>query len=158
MDLGRRDRRVFVAREGGMEFFVGHRVWVQREELSEVVGEAGLYFGKGDITREKFFEGGGFAISDAAGNDEIEVAEVGGDVVSEAVGGDPAANVDTNGGEFFFHGTCLDPNAGFAGDAIGGEAEIGRGADHGFFAVADLPAYNAFYIAEIEDGITDDLA
>ena len=55
-----------------------------------------------DTALEKFFEGGGFAVGDAAGNDEVEVTQIGGDVVGKTVGGDPAADVDANGGEFFF--------------------------------------------------------
>lgn len=77
---------------------------IKGEEFGEVVGEAGLYFGKGNIARKEFFERGGFAISDAAGNDEVEVAKVGRDVVGETVGSDPAADMNTDGGEFLFGG------------------------------------------------------
>src|ERR1700720_4489593 len=106
-----------------------------------MVNEARLYFVEQNVAVEEFFEGGGFAVGDAAGNDEVEVAEVGGDVVGKAVGGDPATDVDADGGEFFFGDIArrLDPDAGFAGDAIGGDAEIGGGADHGFFERPDVP-------------------
>ena len=53
---------------------------------------------------------------------------------------------------------ALYPDAGFAGNAISGDAEIGRGANHGFFECADVPADIAFDFVEIEDGIADDLA
>src|SRR5215469_18043282 len=74
--------------------------------------------------------------------------------------GDPAADVDTNGRELFLGDAArrLDPDAGFAGDAIGGDAEVGRGADHGFFQSADVPVNIAADAVEIENGIADDLA
>ena len=122
--------------------------------------EVRLCFVERDVAVEEFFEGGGFAVGDAAGNDEVEIAEVCGDVEGEAVGGDPAADVDTDGGEFFFGDIAgrLDPDAGFAGDPIGGDAEIGGGTDHGFFEGADVPVNIAADWIEIEDGIADDLA
>ena len=125
-----------------------------------MVDEARLYFFQREIAVEEFFEGGGFAVRDAAGDDEVEVAEVGGDVECEAVGGDPAADVDANSGEFFFGDIAngLDPDASFAGYAIGGDAEIGGGADHGLFEGADVPVDVAPNGIEIKDWITDDLA
>jgi hypothetical protein len=123
-----------------------------------VVAEARFYFSEGDGALEEFFKGSGFAIGDAARDDEIEIAEIGRDIVSETVGGDPAADVDADGSEFFFLGSGLDPNAGFARDAVSGDAEIGGGPDHGFFEGAHVPAYVTLDFVEIEDGITDDLA
>jgi len=135
---------------------------VKGEENGQVAGEAGLYFVQGDSAGEQCFERGGAAIRNAAGDDQIEVAKVGGDVVGETVGGNPAADVDADGGEFSFGGVraCagLDPDASLTGDAIRGDTEIGRGTDHGFFERADVPADVAFDVAEIEDGIADDLA
>src|SRR5579862_7668491 len=98
------------------------------------MGEAGFDFVEGDGAMEELFEGGGFAVGDAAGNDEVEIAQVGRNVVGKAVGSDPAAQVHADGGEFFFGdgGGWLDPDTGFTGDAISGDAEIGGGADHGF--------------------------
>lgn len=59
--------------------------WSERKEFGKVVSQAALYFGEGDVTEEKFFEGGGFAVGYATGNDEVKEAEVGGDVVGETV-------------------------------------------------------------------------
>jgi len=125
-----------------------------------MVNEARLHFVERDVSVEEFFEGSGFAVGYAAGNDEVEVAEVGGNVVGEAVGGDPAADVYADGGEFFFGNIArrLDPNAGFAGDAVGGDAEIGGGPDHGLFEGADVPVNVAADGIEIENGVADDLA
>jgi hypothetical protein len=131
---------------------------IEGEEIGEVVGEARFCLVERDSAGEEFFERGGLAIGDAAGNDKIEVAEVGGDVVSEAVRGDPAADVNADGGEFLFAGAVLHPDAGFAGNAIGGHTEIGAGADHGLFEGANIPADVAFDVAEVKDGIADDLA
>jgi len=118
----------------------------------------GFYFVQGDGALEEFFERGGFAVSNAARDDQIEVAQIGGDVVGEAVGSDPAADVDADGSEFFFRGSGLDPDARFTRDAIRGNTEVGGGTDHRFFEGADIPANIAFDFVEIEDGITDDLA
>ena len=132
----------------------------ERKELGEILSQARLYLVQRDIAVEKFFEGGGFAVGDAAGNDEVEVTEVGGDVEGKAVRGDPAADMDADGGEFFFGDIAggLDPDAGFAGDAVGGDAEVSGGADHGLFESADIPVNVAADGIEIEDGVANDLA
>ena len=105
--------------------------------------------------------------ADAAGNDQVEITQVGGNVVGETVGSDPAADVHADGGEFFFGSGyslsfCwlsgwMNPDAGAAWDAKGREAEIGGGADHHFFEGADIPVDITFYRAEIEDGVANDL-
>jgi hypothetical protein len=124
-----------------------------------MVSETRLYFFERDVAVKEFFEGSGFAVGDAAGNDQVKIAEVGGDVEGETVGGDPAADVDADGGEFFFGDIArrLNPEAGFAGDAMGGDAEIGGRADHDFFEGADVPVNVAADGIEIENGIADDL-
>jgi len=57
----------------------------------EIEGMAEFFLHRGDRLR-----------SDAARDDEIEVAEIGVDVESEAVGSDEAGNVDADGGELGF--------------------------------------------------------
>ena len=130
------------------------------EKFGEMVRETGLYLRESDVAVEEFFEGCGFAVGDATGNDEVEVAEVGGDVEGEAVGSYPAADVDADGGEFFLWDIArrMNPDAGFAWDAIRGDAEIAGGADHGLFERADVPVDVAADGIEIEDGVADDLA
>lgn len=125
-----------------------------------MVGKTRPNFVERDIALEELFEGGGFAVGDAAGNDEIEITQVGGDVIGKAVRGDPAADVDADGGEFFLGGIArrLDPDAGFAGDAISGDAEIGGGSNHGLFEGTDVPVNVAADKTEIENGIADNLA
>lgn len=120
----------------------------------------GFDFIERNVALKEFFERSSFAIGNAAGNDQIEVAEIGGDVKGQAVGSDPAADVDADGGEFFLGDIVggLDPDAGLAGDAIGGDAEFSGGADHGFFERADVPVDVAADAIEIENGIADDLA
>jgi hypothetical protein len=68
--------------------------------------------------------------------------------------------VHTDGGELFFGNIAgrLNPDAGFAGNAISGNAEIGGGADHGFFEGADVPVDVAADAIEIENRVADDLA
>ena len=72
------------------------------EDFGEVVREVGAGCVEGNGAAEGAFEGGGAFALDAAGDDEVEEAEVGGDVEGEAVGGNPAAEVNAEGGEFFF--------------------------------------------------------
>jgi len=67
-----------------------NRAGGERKEFGEMVGQTRLCFVERDVAVEEFFEGGGFAVGDAAGNDEVEIAEVGGDVEGETVGGDPS--------------------------------------------------------------------
>ena len=132
----------------------------ERETFRKLKGKPRLDFIELDVAAEKLFERGGFAVSDATGNDEIEEAEIGGDVVGKTVGGDPAADVDTDGSEFFFRDSAgwLDPDAGFAGDTKGRDAEVRGSTNHGFFERADVPVHVAADAIEIEDGVTDDLA
>src|SRR5215469_7355453 len=72
---------------------------------------------------------------------------------------DPAADVHADGGKFFFGNAAggFNPNAGFAGDAIGRDTELGRSAHHGFFKSADVPVNVATDAVEIQNGIADDL-
>ncbi len=119
--------------------------------------EVRFHFGERDGALEKLFEGGCFAVSDAAGDDQIKVAKVGGNVVGEAVRSDPTTDVDADGRKLFFRGNRLHPDAGFAGNAISGNGELGRGAGHDFFEGADVPADVALDFLEIEDGVANDL-
>ena len=125
-----------------------------------MVNEARFDLTERNVAVEDFFEGGGFAVGDAAWNDEVEITKVGGDVEGEAMGGDPAADVDADGRKLFFGDVAgrMNPDPGFAGDPIGGDAEIGGGADHGFFEGADIPVNVAADKIEIENGVADELA
>ena len=75
---------------------------MQRKKLREVADESRFDFGESDTAVEEFFEGGGFSFGDTAWNDQVEITQVGGDVVREAVGSDPTSDVHADGGEFFF--------------------------------------------------------
>ncbi len=148
----------FYGDESSKEFIECNGEKLKTEKLGEVLKQARFHFGQGDGTVEEFFERSGFAFSDAAGDDEIEVTEIGGNVIGKAVRSDPAADVHADGGELFFRGRGGNPDAGLAGDAIGGDAEISRGADHDFFESANVPMNVLPDARKIEDGIADDLA
>ncbi len=75
---------------------------IAAKQFGEMVDQAGLYFVESYGAIEEFFERGGFAVSYAARNDQVEIAKIGGDVEGKAVRSDPAADVDADGGEFFF--------------------------------------------------------
>ncbi len=127
------------------------------------------------------FEAGDGAVGDAAGVDEGEVAEVGGYVEGETVGGDAAGDVNADGADLalavrmvFVHGgtglvrRAADrraPDAGETADAAGGDAVDSAEADEGFFHEADKvdgaktgAAAGVAEAAEVEDGIADELA
>ena len=87
--------------EAGKELVFRNRPRAKSEDFGQVVGEARLHFLGGNIAAEESFKGGSFAVGDAARNDEIEIAQVGRDVVGKAVGSHPAADVDADGGKFF---------------------------------------------------------
>jgi len=155
------------------------------EDCAEVAGDG---FGDGvEIERAAEFplHRGDGVRSDAAGDDEVEVAEVGVDVEGETVGGDEAGDVNADGGKLGI-GFC--PDAGEAVEAFGGDGEVGRGANEDFFEAADEVddadvladrrasldrtaeggrpymviakhrLFDARESAEVEDGIADDLA
>lgn len=107
-------------------------------------------------------DAGDGAVADAARHDELEVAQVGGDIKSEPVGSNAARDVDADGGDFFL-GDCAGgkgPDAGASGNALGGNAKVRAGADEGFFEEADVVdgSKSRGKATEIEDGIADELA
>jgi hypothetical protein len=67
--LGKRERREELLRGGG--------TGSERKKIGKVPGEARFYFLDRDASRKQFFKGGGLAVGDAAGNDEVEIAQVG---------------------------------------------------------------------------------
>ncbi len=142
------------------ELLWGNLAGSEREKFGEVLNEEGLYLVERDVALEKFFESRGFAIGDAAGNDKVEETQVGCDVVGKAVRSDPAADVHADSRKFFFprisHG--LHPDAGFAGNAVGPNAEISGGTHQGLFECADIPVDIAADALEIENRVADDLA
>src|SRR4051812_31914566 len=87
---------------------------------------------------------GGDWLGEAAGDDVLEIGEVGVDVEGEAVGSYPAAEVDSDGGDF----AVADPDAGEFGDAAGVDAVFAEGVDDGLFEGADVGADVALPVAE----------
>ena len=125
-----------------------------------MVDEAGFYFVQGNVAVQELFKRSGFAVGDAAGNDQVEVAKVGGNVEGEAVRSDPATDVNADSGKFLFGNIFwgLEPDAGLAWDAKCSDAEIGGSADHGFFERADIPVNVTADGIKIKDRVADDLA
>jgi prepilin-type processing-associated H-X9-DG protein len=113
------------------------------------------------------FEGGDGAIRNAAGDDPVEVAEVGGDIEGESVGGHSLRDVNANGGNFLFADGAAgqSPDAGEFADALGRNAEVLTGVDEGFFDEADEvdrakvgTTFAGEITAQVEDGVADELA
>lgn len=144
-----------------------------REDVAELagglMGEV-LKRGKGDTFRDLKIEAGDWLVGDATRVDELEVAQVGGDVEGESVGGDPAGDVDADGADFSLAtGSWLGvmeaaPDARKPGDASGANAIDTAEADQGFFHHADkvhgteAAAFGILKAAQVEDGVADELA
>ena len=141
----------------------------------------------GFAARDFIFQAGHRTVGDAAGIDEGEVAQVGGHVEGESVGGDAAGDVDayctdlppSRSGAWRFGGDwCRTlrlicrrlrrgkaaPDAGKAADASGLQAEFGAQADEGFFHEAhevhraEPTAVGVAQAAQVKDGVADKLA
>lgn len=106
-------------------------------------------------------EAGNGAIGDAAGNDEVEVTKIGGDVEGESVGGDAAGDVNADRRDFLLlDGSAGEgPDAGASGDALSRDAEVGTGQDQGFFEATDVVDGSKARgeAAEVEDRVADEL-
>jgi len=148
---------LFEMRESGKQLLAGRQVRGERKHIGEVLREARLDFGKRDAAGEKLFERRGFAVDDATRNDEVEMTQVGRNVVGQAMRSDPTADVHANGGKFLFAVASGYPDAGFARNAVSGDTEIGTGTDHGFFESANVPSDISLDIGEVQNGIADDL-
>ena len=142
------------------------------EDTAEVAGggvAGGFHGGRrrdcGGVGLE--FEAGDLAVGDAAGDDPLEVAQVGGDVEREAVRGDALRDVDADGGDLLLRDAAAGdgPDAGELADALREHAEVAAGADEDLFEQADevdraeVRALLAGEVAaQIEDGVADELA
>src|SRR2546423_1503099 len=117
-------------------------------------GQGGGDFAKIDRAAKKLFKRSGFAAGDAAGNDQVEVAQIRGNIVGETVRSNPAAEVYADSTELFgsgqwpravwgrrvASGECRGmaylgfyPDACLARFANRGDAVIGACADHHLF-------------------------
>ena len=110
---------------------------------------------------------GNFAIRNAAWNDPLEVAKVGGHIEREAVRGDALRDVDADGSDLLLLNTASGerPDACAFAYALGHHAEVAAGADEDLFEHSDEvdgAKVRAFFArevpAQIDDGIADELA
>ena len=124
-------------------------------------------------TPQRPLKGGDRPGRDAAGDNEIEILEIGVHVQREAVRRDAARNVHADGGDLGLRlrgrgrprHIDLRPNSGHAGHSLGRDAEIGAGADQRFFqpphiihrAQRFLLPVRAEKAAQIEDRVADQL-
>src|SRR6266566_2761928 len=112
-----------------------------------------------DAPVQQLFERGRLAVRNAAGDDEVEIAQVGGNIVGEPVRSDPPADVHANRGEFFGSAARGSrPNAGFTRFAPGFDAELGGSADHRFFEHAHVPDHVPANLGKVQDRVADDLS
>src|SRR5580658_4093091 len=103
---------------------------------------------------EKLLNTGCGAAGQAAGDDQVEIAQVGGDVQGEAMQGGAAADADADGADF----SEVGPDSDGAGFAAGGDCETLQRGDHRVFEGADVSADGQGVIVEADDGVDHDLA
>lgn len=105
-------------------------------------------------------------VGDAAGDDPVEVAKVGGDVECEAMRGDGLGDMHTDGRNLLFVNAAAGegPDAGKLADALRGYGEVLAGQDECFFHQANKIDWSEMrsalagqVAAEVEDGIADEL-
>ena len=105
--------------EGGEVFDWCDRLVEDCAELLRGLMRQCFETGQNDAGFDFMLKAGDGVIADATGDDQIEVAQVGGDVEGEAVGGDAAGDVNTNGGDFALQ----------VGGSIGSCSRLGQRAD-----------------------------
>src|SRR5690606_13575036 len=137
------------------------------EAVGEVGEEAGRRLVPAHRPAELPLERGDAPVGDAAGDDEVEPAEVGVEVEGEAVHADPAAAADAEGAHLPLVAPAVgpDPDAGAALDAAGGEPVVGAGPHDGLLELAEeavdvraAPAVGVAEAVEVEDGGGDELS
>ena len=112
-------------------------------------------------------EAGHLPVGDAAGNNPLEIAEVGRDVEGEAMRSDTLRDMNADRGDLLlrYRAACKSPNASATADPLRGHAKIATGADEYLFEKADeidraeVRAALAREIAtQVDDWIADKLA
>src|SRR5579871_4512831 len=96
----------------------------------------------------------GDGLTQPAGHDVLKIGQVCRMMQREAVGGDPAADVNTDGSHFLF--VC--PNAGKAFDVAGFNSEFSQRVDDCLLDGANKTNHVALPFSQIENGVTDDLS
>ena len=95
---------------------------------------------------------------EAAGVDESEPIEIGGDVEGEAMHGDSVGNFDSNGTYFPLSGcSYATPHSGGILDTTGLNTEVGTCVDNRLLEAADVGFHSETAVAESQDRIGDEL-
>src|SRR5262249_25129252 len=89
---------------------------------------------------------------------EIEVAQIGRDVIGETVRRYPAADVHAYCAKLLFARACLHPDSSLAGYAKRGRTEIRSGANHYFLEPAHIPHHVAVDGSSVQQGASASLA
>src|SRR5207249_2197035 len=93
------------------------------------------------------------AIRNSAGNDEVEVIEIGGDVEGKSVAGDPAGKPHADGRQLF----PTYPDAGQSWNPFSLDSEIGRCPNQHILQIAHVTVHVTAIGLQIENRIADDL-
>src|SRR5262249_5179706 len=107
---------------------------------------------------QKFFQRCGFARRYATRNDQVEIAQVGGDIVCKTMRRDPTADVHTDCADLLRSISFADPDSRLSRFAASGNAKLRGRANHGLFQHTHIPMDVAPNRIEIDDWIANNLA
>ena len=91
-------------------------------------------------------------------HNEVKEAQVGRNIVGKSVRSDPAAQVHSQSGEFFFARRSAHPNTMLLSQALSHDSKIRRRLNHDFLELLHIPANVPAMIRQVQDRISDDLA
>src|SRR5438309_613153 len=136
----------------------------QSKSIAESGAQTRDRVGARDWAPEQLFQRRNAAAGDAARGDQIEKAQIGGNVAGESVGSHPAADVHADGAQFFFTngtgiaaGASSNPHARASRNAESANAEAGSSLNHGLLELAHVPHDVTPNSVQVENGIADDL-
>src|SRR5262249_16115766 len=116
-------------------------------------GQPVLDAGELDSAAEEPAEGGDAAVGGPAGDDELELVEVGVRIEAEPGARSHAPAPHSNGPGLF----AADPHAGETGDALRGHAVLCDGANQHLFQIAHITVHVAAIRLEVDDRVADEL-
>src|ERR1700735_1545112 len=143
---------------GLKQFGWRHGIHFALKNFAKMCGDSRLHFVHRYSAFQQTFQRCSSFPRNSARYDQIEVAQVRGYIVREAVRCHPAAQVDANRTQFFFlAGIRVNPQTMASFNAPRRDSEFGRSTKHGFFQHAHVPTNIATMPGQIQDRVAHDL-